>query len=304
MLEVEKPLRAEARDQGLQQHWVDFPDRKVTCVTKAQQKKLVGSVAVDESQLSQTAVRTLMATCADNAIAKAEVRLEQRFEDGLAGVETSMGSLETTVMTQLKAVADELKTEIQQSRKGSNGGGKDKWNRPQWQQQQQPRGWGRPPTLSNWQQQRPAQNSTASAPPQGQVCNWGSHAGPADKWGSHRKPVDRWNGGDNHFARDCQQQTDAANPQVRRGANAVSVSLAGGGGVTTDRVEGQVGSVEGDRSWLAAVYDATENWMAAVQWNQGADGMSAEAVCAVSDWPTLTLISSLYSDATGGWDEK
>ena len=45
-----------AGDQELQQHWVDFPDRKVTRMTKAQQKKLVGSVAMNESLLSQTAV--------------------------------------------------------------------------------------------------------------------------------------------------------------------------------------------------------------------------------------------------------
>ena len=63
-----------------------------------------------------------MAQCADSAVAKSEVRLEQRFEDRLAGVETSMGSLESTVTSQLKAVAQELKSEIQQSRKGKGGG--------------------------------------------------------------------------------------------------------------------------------------------------------------------------------------
>ena len=185
-------------------------------MTKAQQKRLVGSVAVDESMLTSASVRALMAQCADSAVAKSEVRLEQRFEDRLSGVETSMGSLESTVTSQLKAVAQELKTEIQQSRfKGKGGGdrkGKGGWNRPQWQQQQQqPRGWGKPPTLQNWQS-TDARNSTAP-PPQG----------PAGKWGSHRKPVDCWNCGGNHYARDCQQQTDAANAQVRRGANAVSI---------------------------------------------------------------------------------
>lgn len=55
MLGVEKPIRAEARDQELKQHWVDFPGRKVTRMTKAQQKKLIGSVAMDESLLSRTA---------------------------------------------------------------------------------------------------------------------------------------------------------------------------------------------------------------------------------------------------------
>ena len=122
MLGGERPLRAEGRDQGLKQHWVDFPGRRVTGMKKAQQKKLIGSVAVDESLLTQASVRALMAQCADSAVAKSEVRLKQRFEDRLAGVETSMGSLESTVASQWKAVAQELKSEIQQSRKGKGGG--------------------------------------------------------------------------------------------------------------------------------------------------------------------------------------
>ena len=188
-------------------------------MTKAQQKKLVGSVAVDESLLTPASVRALMAQCADSAVAKSEVRLEQRFEAGksavrlastvmvqvgeilkilnlakfqsicentplffeifdyffthfrfisslilvknldpklfagwagnwiaallrLAGVETSMGSLESTVTSQLKAVAQGLKSEIQQSRKGKGGDrkGKGGWSRPRWQQPQQ-QGW-------------------------------------------------------------------------------------------------------------------------------------------------------------------
>ena len=137
MLNEEKPLRAESRVQGLKQHWVDFPGRSGAGMTKAQQKKLIGSVAVDESMLTPASVRALMAQCADSAVAKSEVRLEQRFEDRLSGVETSMGSLESTVTSQLKAVAQELKTEIQQSRfKGKGGGdrkGKGGWDRPQWQ---------------------------------------------------------------------------------------------------------------------------------------------------------------------------
>ena len=155
MLNEERPLRAEGRVQELKQHWVDFPSRSVAGMTKAQQK-LVSSVAVDESILTPASVRALMAQCADSAVAKSEARLKQRFEDRLAGVKTSMGLLESTVTSQLKAVAQELKPEIQQSRFEGKGGGDRKgtggWNRPQWQQQrQQPRGWGRPPTLQNWQ---------------------------------------------------------------------------------------------------------------------------------------------------------
>ena len=189
------------RDLGLKQHWVDFPGRSAAGMTKAQQKRLIGSVAVDESMLTSASVRALMAQCADSAIAKSEVRLEQRFEDRLSGVETSMSSLVSTVTSQLKAVAQDLKSEIQQSRfKGK--GGKDRkdkggWNRPQWQQQQQqPRGWGQPPTLQNWQSPQfgtGAWNTTAP-PPQGPAGKWGSYSG------TSRKPVDCWNCGEDHFA--------------------------------------------------------------------------------------------------------
>ena len=92
-------------------------------MTKAQQKRLVSSFAVDESLLTPVAVRTLMAQCADSAVAKAEVRLKQRFEDRLSGVETSMGSLKSTVTSQLKTMAQEMKSEIQQSRFNGKGGG-------------------------------------------------------------------------------------------------------------------------------------------------------------------------------------
>ena len=146
-------------------------------MTKAQQKRLVGSVAVDESLLTPVAVRALMTQCADSAVAKSEVRLEQRFEDRLSGVETSMGSLESTVTLQLKAVAQELKSEIQQSRfKGKGGGdrgGKGGWGRPRWQQpQQQQQGWQQQQS-SPWSQ--PANPPAAqSAPPMGPAGEWGS----------------------------------------------------------------------------------------------------------------------------------
>ena len=52
----------------------------------------------------------------------------------------------------------------------------------------------------------------------------------------------------------------------------MSMSLAGGGDVTTEQLKEQFGWVDEARSWVAAVYDATENWMAAVQWNQGTEG--------------------------------
>ena len=165
-----------------------------------------------------------------------------------------MGSLESTVTSQLKTVAQEVKSEIQQSRfkgKGGDRKGKGGWNGPQGQQQQQqPRGWGRTPTLQNWQSPQfgtSARNLTAP-PPQG----------PAGKWGSHRKPVECWNCGEDHYARNCPHQTDASNSQVHRGANAMNMALAGGGDVTTDQLEEQFGSVEEARSWVAAVYDATD----------------------------------------------
>ena len=134
MLNGEKPLRAESRDQGLKQHWVDFSGRSATEMTKTQQKKLIGSVAVDESILTPASVRAFMAQCAESAVAKSEV-------SRLAGVETSTSLLESTLTSQLKAMTQELKSKIQQSRfKGKGGGerkGKGGWNKPQWRQQQQ-----------------------------------------------------------------------------------------------------------------------------------------------------------------------
>jgi hypothetical protein len=38
----------------------------------------------------------------------------------------------------------------------------------------------------------------------------------------------------------------------------MNMALAGGGDVTTDQLEEQFGSVEEARSWVAAVYDATD----------------------------------------------
>ena len=52
----------------------------------------------------------------------------------------------------------------------------------------------------------------------------------------------------------------------------MSMSLAGGGDVTTEQLEEQFGSLDETRSWVAAVYDATEKWMAAAQWNHGTEG--------------------------------
>ena len=71
--------------------------------------------------------------------------------------------------------------------------------------------------------------------------------------------MDCWNCGEDHFARNCPHQTDASNSQVRRGAYTVSMSLAGGGDATTEQLEEKSGSVEEARSWVVAVYDATEN---------------------------------------------
>ena len=125
-----------------------------------------------------------------------------------------------------------------------------------------------------------------------------------DQQGSGALTGSQWTVGtvvSDHFARDCQHQTDASNSQVRRGANAVSMSLAGGGDVTTEQLEEQFGSVEEARSWVAAVYDATENWMAAVQWNQGAEGSTqlhdaALSLCldCTESVPAHTPHSTLY----------
>ena len=67
--------------------------------------------------------------------------------------------------------------------------------------------------------------------------------------------------------------------------------------MTTDELEEQFGSLDEARSWIAAVYDATENWMAAVQWNQGAGGSTAVSTVCVSDC-THSTPSVLRSDTS------
>ena len=87
------------------------------------------------------------------------------------------------------------------------------------------------------------------------------------------------------------------------GANAVSMSLAGGGtgDVTTEQLEEQFGSVEEAKSWVAAVYDATENGMAAVQWNQSAEGSTQlhDAACSVPDCTGYTAHNPHSTCSTG-----
>ena len=81
----------------------------------------------------------------------------------------------------------------------------------------------------------------------------------------------------------------------------MSMSLAGGGDVTSEQLEEQFGSVEEARSWVAAVYDATENWMAAVQWNQGAEGSTqlhtTVVDCSLTDC-THSTPTALQSDTS------
>ena len=83
--------------------------------------------------------------------------------------------------------------------------------------------------------------------------------------------------------------------------------------MTTEQLEEQFGSVDEARSWVAAVYDATENWMAAVQWNQGAEGSTqlhdTVVDCSLTDCthstPTAlqsdTSLSKLDTSKLFGW---
>ena len=116
--------------------------------------------------------------------------------------------------------------------------------------------------------------------------------------------MDCWNCGEDHYARNCPHQMDASNAQVRRGANAVSMSLVGGGDVTAEQLEDpeQLGSVDEARSWVAAVYDATECWMAAVQWNQGAEGSTQLHAAACFVPPVLAVLHTLLTACSTGID--
>ena len=69
------------------------------------------------------------------------------------------------------------------------------------------------------------------------------------------------------MARNCPnglQHPDASRAEVRRGANAVNLALTGAGEISSDELVEDFGSLEVARQWVAAVYDATEVWVAAL----------------------------------------
>ena len=69
------------------------------------------------------------------------------------------------------------------------------------------------------------------------------------------------------MARNCAnglQNPDSSRSEVRRGANAVNLALTGAGELSSEELVEDFGSFEVARQWVAAVYDATEVWVAAL----------------------------------------
>ena len=130
MLNAEKPIAVAARKLKLKQHWVDYDGRKVddSSLTKKQRKELIGAVMNADSPLTELAARTLMAQYADSAVAKTEARLEQKFGGRLDSVENAVGSLESTVGTQMLALVNEVKTLTSTVAKGKGKGSKGQYS--------------------------------------------------------------------------------------------------------------------------------------------------------------------------------
>ena len=270
MLTHEKPIALAARKLKLKQHWIDYEGRKhdETTLTKTQKKKMVGALMHADTPLTELAARTLMAKYADSAVAKTEARLETKFGGRIDAVENAVGSLESTFGTQMQTLVttvQNLTTAVAKGKgsgKGSKGqkgtkgqysnqsdNGQGSWGRQQVSQQNAQQ-WGQP---LKWGNDRPVNG----APPQG----------PAGQWGRARKPIECWNCGGPHMARNCPnglQNPDASRAEVRRGANAVNLALTGAGELSSDELVEDFGSLEVARQWVAAVYDATEVWVAAL----------------------------------------
>ena len=97
----------------LTQHWVDFGGRVLQGATKAQQRQLVGAAVYAEQPLTVQTARSLLAPMIDSAVSKSEGRLDAKYSTRIDLLETSVGSLETTVTSELRSFKAEMKEVLQ-----------------------------------------------------------------------------------------------------------------------------------------------------------------------------------------------
>ena len=105
----------DSKGQKLTQHWIDFPGRVLQGATKAQQRQLIGAADYADQPLTVHSARSLLAPMIDSAAAKTEARLDSKFGTRLDAVETSVGTLESTITTEFRSFKEEMKTVLVQS---------------------------------------------------------------------------------------------------------------------------------------------------------------------------------------------
>ena len=143
----------DSKGNRLTQHWIDFPGRVLQGATKAQQRQLIGAAEYAEQPLTVQTARSLLAPMIDSAVSKSEGRLDAKYSTRIDLLETSVGSLETTVTSELRSFKAEMKEVLQ----GATAGPQHRY------QQQQSKGKG------GWQRRSAMArdgygNSSAAAP--------------------------------------------------------------------------------------------------------------------------------------------
>ena len=103
----------DSKGNRLTQHWIDFPGRVLQGATKAQQRQLIGAAEYAEQPLTVQTARSLLAPMIDSAVSKSEGRLDAKYSTRIDLLETSVGSLETTVTSELRSFKAEMKEVLQ-----------------------------------------------------------------------------------------------------------------------------------------------------------------------------------------------
>ena len=250
----------DSKGNRLTRHWVDFPGRVLQGVTKAEQRQLIGLAEYAEQPLTVHTARSLLAPMIDSAVSKSEGRLDAKYSSRIDLLETSVGSLETTVTSELRSFKAEMKEVLHGATAGP----------PLYQQQSKgKRGWQRrygkgKGSYGNFSAAAPA---PAPAPaPYGQAWT--------------KKPVACWECGGPHFERNCPHvvKPDAANPVTRRGAFAVSNCLTGTGEATPDETAARFGTMEAAHDFVNAVNASQEQIIVAAM-SYGTDPAPAASAC-------------------------
>ena len=99
----------DSKGNRLTQHWIDFHGRVLQGAMKAQQRQLIGAAEYAEQPLTVQTARSLLTPTIDSAVSKSEGRLDAKYSTRIGLLETSVGSLETTVTSELRYFKAEMK---------------------------------------------------------------------------------------------------------------------------------------------------------------------------------------------------